>query len=223
MDARRSATRQRPRIRAARRSAPCVDSGSRGRRAGGSRQRSADRVRATAHQGRSPARHAQPEPGQVPVRELGVGSVHQLKHREHVVMLLRCDSLGEHGDDRRLVGARTGREPECHRPKAVESPDRLALKCLTGERGDKLGKPRLILRGIGKQPALHRIADEGRDDGRDRPRPISSACPRYGESAHIGDPSQVPYQSPDRGFCAVLKRRDRVGCSLSLTVSELRT
>src|ERR1022692_3789659 len=110
------------------------------------------------------------QPGQIPVLERRMRSIHLLEDREHVLVLLVSDSVREDSSDGRFVHSRSGREPHRDGVKVTERPNGQLIKCLAGERGDELAKPRLILLQIGKQPALDRIARKRRHDGRDRPR-----------------------------------------------------
>lgn len=94
-----------------------------------------------------------------------MGSIHLLEDRVHVLVPFRSDGVCEHIRDRCLIDTGARRQPQRDRIKITQCPDALLVKRLAGERRDELPKPRLILRKLGKQPALHRIADKRRHNG----------------------------------------------------------
>src|ERR1700722_15988186 len=95
------------------------------------------------------------QPRQIPVLKGRMGSIHLLEDREHVLVLPRRDGACEPVGYRCLIDAGARRQPHRDRIKITQCPDALLVKRLAGERRDELPKTRLVLRKLGKQPALH--------------------------------------------------------------------
>jgi hypothetical protein len=89
------------------------------------------------------------EPGQIPMLEGRMGSIHLLQHREHVPMLLRIDGICEHGGDRHHIDTTSGRQPQRNRAKVTQRPDRRLIKRIASKRRDELAENHLIFRQIG--------------------------------------------------------------------------
>lgn len=89
------------------------------------------------------------QPGQIPMLEGRMRSIHLLQHREHVLMLRWIDGVCEHGGDRRLIDTTSGCQPKRNRAKVTQCPDRRLIEGVARKRGVELAETRLIFRQIG--------------------------------------------------------------------------